>query len=106
MAGYKNNNRSGKPVKILLFAASFPPPNIGGSTQYLFNIVNNLPSDSVVVHTGNPFQGESEAFDLKFCQKIIRHNFIHHPMEAYKRSGIRRALQYFIWPFADRKSVV
>lgn len=86
-------------MKILLFAASFPPPNVGGSTQYLFNIVENLPANTVVVHTGNPFPEESREFDHKFRHKIIRHDFIHHPMEAHKRNGVRRALQYLIWPF-------
>jgi len=85
-------------MKILLFAASFPPPDIGGSTEYLHNIVKNMPLNTVTINTANAFPEQAIAFDSLFGQRIIRSNFIHHPMEAYRRSKLQRAWQYVAWP--------
>lgn len=86
-------------MKILLFAASFPPPEVGGSIEYLYNIVNNMPANTVTINTANAFPEQSIVFDKYFQQRVIRYNFIHHPMEAYKRSKLRRAWHYIAWPF-------
>ncbi len=85
-------------INILMFAASFPPPAVGGSTEYLYNIVKNLPSHTVTINTANAFPDQSVKFDKSFPQVVIRNNFIHHPMEAYKRSKWRRIWHYIAWP--------
>jgi phosphatidylinositol alpha-1,6-mannosyltransferase len=85
-------------LRILLFAASFPPPAVGGSIEYLYNIFKNMPPQSVTINTANAFSKQAVIFDKSFPQRLIRNNFIHHPVEAYKRCKWRRAWQYIAWP--------
>ena len=85
-------------MKILLFAASFPPPAIGGSVEYLFNIVKNMPPQTVTINTADAFPEQAIIFDKSLSQRLIRYSFIHHPMEAHKRSKWRRAWHYIAWP--------
>lgn len=87
-------------MKILIFAASFPLPAVGGSVEYLLNIIKYYPKYTAIINTGNEFPDDAKTFDKNFPQKIIRNNFIHHPMEAYKRHKFQRACQYIIWPFS------
>ncbi len=63
-------------MKILFLTGSFPPPRAGGSIEYIFNIISNLPAYSVIVHTGNTDSNEAVLIDKKISQKIIRSKFI------------------------------
>ncbi|MDD5131487.1 MAG: glycosyltransferase family 4 protein [bacterium] len=91
-------------MKILLFSASFPPPFFGGSVEYVFNIIANLPAHSVVVHTGNLYPDEARKLDEFFPQKVIRSSFIAHVQKGlkFKESVLLRKLaslrQYLLWP--------
>jgi phosphatidyl-myo-inositol dimannoside synthase len=89
-------------MKILLFAASFPPPSAGGSIEYIFNIVSYLPSNSVVIHTGNTDPVKAEKLDKSFPQRIIRSFFIIHVEAVLKRNILARKLtslrEYLLWP--------
>jgi len=89
-------------MKILIFTASFPPPSAGGSIEYIFNIVSNLPRGSVVVHTSNADPLKARELDKSFPQRIIRNSFIIHVQEALKRRFLVRKLasllQYILWP--------
>lgn len=96
----KNNSA---PLKVLLFTASFPPPFFGGSVEYIFNIVSNLPSNSVVIHTGNADSLKAKKLDKLFPQRVIRSSFIIHVQEGLKKRHIlARKLaslrQYVLWP--------
>lgn len=89
-------------MKILLFAASFPPPTVGGSVEYVFNIVSNLPPHSVVIHTANADPSKAKELDELFPQRIIRSSFIVHVQSAIKGNLFARKLtslrQYILWP--------
>lgn len=95
-------------MKILLFAASFPPPSEGGSVEYLVNIVSNLPKDTVVVHTGNLYPLEAAKFDRVFPQRVVRSRFILHVLKVYYTGNnplyilgrkLERLREYILWPF-------
>ncbi|MEW5895446.1 MAG: glycosyltransferase family 4 protein [Candidatus Omnitrophota bacterium] len=94
-------------MKILLFAASFPPPRGAGSVEYLYHIFGNLPKNSVVVHTANADPVEARAFDLSFSQRIIRDNFILHVLSGYYtgpdlwlilKRKLPRLREFLFWP--------
>lgn len=57
-----------------------------------------MPPHTVTINTANAFPEQAATFDRIFPQRLIRNNFIHHPMEAYKRSKLRRAWHYIAWP--------
>jgi len=57
-------------LKILYLAVSFPPPLVGGSGVYLYNIVAHLPPDEVAVFT-NSRPGQSD-FDMVQPFRIVR----------------------------------
>jgi len=84
-------------VKILLFAASFPPPLAGGSVEYVYNIVSHLPPQSVVVHTANVDPARAQAFDQAFPQRIMRHRFIRHVLGG-PASALVRLREWLWWP--------
>ena len=89
-------------IRILTFTASFPPPFYGGSVEYLFNIVSNLPSNSVVIHTGNADPPKAKKIDKLFPQRIIRSSFIIHVQRGLERCILARKLRslkgYVLWP--------
>lgn len=92
-------------MKILLMAASFPPPLVGGSVQYLYGIVSQLPPHSFVIYTGEGGSNQARLFDQAFPQRVIRSRFIHHVVERNLKSHeeplIVRKLtslwEYFWW---------
>lgn len=84
-------------MKILFFTASFPPPAAGGSVEYIFNIISNLPPKSVEVHTGNADPVFAQKFDRSFSQNIIRHSYIIHVVDGYKASKLERLREYLFW---------
>jgi phosphatidylinositol alpha-1,6-mannosyltransferase len=68
--------------------------------EYIYNIVSNLPPNSVVVHTGNAYPDQAQAFDQAFPQCILRDHFILHVLEAYKASKLAKLREYLWWPLA------
>jgi phosphatidylinositol alpha-1,6-mannosyltransferase len=92
-----NTNRH---CKILLFAASFPPPGGGGSVQYIFNIFEHLPRDTATIQTANTDPVNSKELDVSFPQKIIRRNFIIQVLMGHTVKKLARFLGYFQWPIA------
>lgn len=93
-------------MKILFFTASFPPPAAGGSVEYIFNIISNLPPKSVEVHTGNADPNFVPEFDRSFPQNIIRHNYIIHVVDGYKAGKLERLREYLLWPASGIISVL
>lgn len=89
-------------MKILLFTGSFPPPLAGGSVEYIFNIVSNLPPNSVMIHTANSDPVKAEELDKLFPQRIIRSSFITQVTKGYEGHILIRKLRslkgYLLWP--------
>jgi phosphatidylinositol alpha-1,6-mannosyltransferase len=73
-------------TKYFFSSGSFPPPLTGGSIQYVFNIITNLPSDQIVVHTGSISGGLSRNFDSAIKFRVIRSNFVRIVL-GHRRSG-------------------
>ena len=97
-----------KRLKILLFTAGFPPPFVGGSVEYIYNLVSNMPAESMIIHTSNMFSKGAKKSDKSFDQKVRRSFFINHVQrhlvnEGEKTSRIIQKLQnlreYIFWPF-------
>ena len=59
--------------KFLLISPDFPPPLVGGSLVYLFNLVSNCPENFDVL-TGPKREEYSEIFDLP--NRVYRSSFI------------------------------
>ncbi|KAF0220659.1 MAG: hypothetical protein FD174_983 [Geobacteraceae bacterium] len=93
-------------MKVLFFTASFPPPAAGGSVEYIFNIISNLPPESVEVHTGNAEPDFALEFDRSFPQNIIRHSYIIHVVDGFKASKLDRLREYLLWPASCMISVL
>ncbi len=94
-------------MKILLFAASFPPPGGGGSVEYLYHIVSNLPPGSVVIQTADHDPQNAKEFDRALQQRVIRCRFIPHVLEKYYigrnplrilHRKLRHLRGYLLWP--------
>lgn len=85
-------------AKILLFAASFPPPAAGGSVEYLYNIFSRFPAGSVVIHTGNADREQADISDRKLQQLIIRSSYIIHVVNGHKTTKLHRMVQNLLWP--------
>jgi phosphatidylinositol alpha-1,6-mannosyltransferase len=94
---------SNKQIKVLLFTASFPPPLVGGSVEYVFNIVSNMPVQSFVIHTASLDSIAAQKMDNMFHQRIIRSTFINHVMTKPNSNFIKQKLlrirEYIFWPF-------
>ncbi len=92
-----------KKIKILIFTASFPPPLVGGSVEYIYNYTNNLPDDSCIIHTSHNFC-QDNSFEKKFKQKIIRRFYVNNVHKKHSRYIIIRKLsvllEFFCWPIS------
>ena len=88
--------------KILLFTAGFPPPLVGGSVEYVYNLANEMPPGILVIHTANTNKEDSKEMDKTFPQKIIRSFFINHVQSIRNKNiFIRKILsirEYIMWP--------
>jgi phosphatidyl-myo-inositol dimannoside synthase len=97
-------------IKNLFFTASFPPPLVGGSVEYIFNIVSNFPHNSVVIHTANLTPQEAKELDGLFPQRILRSSYITHVQDGRKKNVIVRKLirlkEYILWPFFAFKLIL
>jgi phosphatidyl-myo-inositol dimannoside synthase len=89
-----------RPVRTLLFAASFPPPAAGGSIEYLYNIFGNLPPHCAAIHTANSDAIRAAEFDRSFPQRVIRSDYIIHVLDGYHATALRKVKQYIFWPIA------
>lgn len=91
------------PVKVLLFTGSFPPPLVGGSVEYVYNIASNLPENSVIIHTANADPVAAKEIDKNFPQRIIRSSFISQVLGTRRKTSFFRRktlsmFEYFLWP--------
>lgn len=93
-------------LKIMLFTAGFPPPFVGGSVEYVFNIVSNMPPRTMVIHTSDACSLEAKILDKTLPQRIIRSSFINHVQRGIlgKRKKIlfqklESITEYILWPF-------
>jgi phosphatidylinositol alpha-1,6-mannosyltransferase len=90
------------PLKILLFTGSFPPPLIGGSVEYVYNIASYIPPGSLVIHTSRVNSSETKEMDAQFPHRIIRSSFVNQVLGRQKKGVLFRKYttlrEYILWP--------